>query len=101
MSESYGRIDGDALNALKALTSVAGDRGRLSKSAFLREAYQDVNMALCRSNAEMYRKCNQQLAKVSGSMFQRVYRGHSCRHRMVLPQMWFTLWASRPYAQSM
>ena len=27
-------------------------------------------MEMCRSNAELNRKCDQQLAKVSGSMFQ-------------------------------
>jgi hypothetical protein len=69
--ECCGRMDGDAVKVLKAVASVAGAHGKLSKrSAFLRGAYQEVNMALCRSNAAMYRKCNQQLAKVSGSMFQ-------------------------------
>ena len=38
VSESYGRMHGDAVKALKALAGVAGDHGRLSKRAFLRTA---------------------------------------------------------------
>ena len=43
------------MKALKVPASVhvAGEHGKLSKSAFSRGAYEEVNMALCRSNAAM------------------------------------------------
>jgi hypothetical protein len=68
--ESYGRLDEQAVQALRALARLAGGNGRLAKSAFLRGAYQEISMALCRANAEMYRKCNQNLARASGHRYQ-------------------------------
>jgi hypothetical protein len=63
-------MDDDTAKASKALASAAGEHGKLSSSAFLQGAYQEVSMAPCRSNAAMYRKCDQQLATFSGSIFQ-------------------------------
>ena len=70
MLDTHDRMDGDADKALKTLDSLASEHGKLCRSDFLRRACQEVDMALCRSVAAIPRKRNQQLADVSGSMFQ-------------------------------
>jgi hypothetical protein len=56
--------DTQRLEQHMTLARVAGEHDKLSRSAFLQGAYQEVNMALCRSDAAMYMKYNTQLAEV-------------------------------------
>jgi hypothetical protein len=69
-AESYGRLGATALAFLNDLGTMAASRnGRLSKSAFVACALQELSCALCKGNGRMYHASMFSLARAAGRQF--------------------------------